>query len=72
VRDDNTVVIGGLIQTQKAKNDTKIPILGDIPLLGKLFTGTFRFNQRKELDIFVTPHIVREGAERPLPEISVH
>ncbi len=72
VRDGNTVVIGGLIQTQKAKNDTKIPILGDIPLLGKLFTGTFRYNQRKELVIFVTPHIVREGAERPLPEISVH
>jgi MSHA biogenesis protein MshL len=72
VRDGNTVVLGGLIQTQKAKNDTKIPILGDIPLVGKLFTGTFRFNQKVELVIFVTPRIVREGAERPLPAIPVY
>ena len=61
VRDGTTVVLGGLIQTQKAKNDTKIPVLGDIPILGRLFTGTFRFNQKKELVIFVTPHIVRES-----------
>jgi type II secretory pathway component GspD/PulD (secretin) len=72
VRDGNTVVLGGLIQTQKAKNDTKVPVLGDIPLIGKLFTGTFRFNQKKELVIFVTPHIIREGGERPLPSVSVY
>jgi MSHA biogenesis protein MshL len=70
VRDGTTVVLGGLIQTQKAKNETKIPVLGDIPLLGKLFTGTFRFNQKTELVMFVTPHIVREASERPLPVIS--
>jgi MSHA type pilus biogenesis protein MshL len=61
VRDGTTVVIGGLIQTQTARNDTKIPLLGDIPYLGKLFTGTFRFKQKKELVIFVTPHIVQDG-----------
>lgn len=72
VRDGSTVVIGGLIQTQKAKNDTKVPVLGDIPLLGKLFTGTFRFDQRVELVIFVTPHIIREGAEPPLPQTPVY
>jgi MSHA type pilus biogenesis protein MshL len=70
VRDGTTVVLGGLIQTQKARNENKVPVLGDIPLLGKLFTGTFRFNQKKELVIFVTPHIIRETAERPLPPIS--
>jgi MSHA type pilus biogenesis protein MshL len=69
LRDGTTVVLGGLIQTQKAKNETKIPLLGDIPLLGKLFTGTFRFNQKKELVIFVTPHIVRD-VERPLPAVT--
>jgi MSHA type pilus biogenesis protein MshL len=61
VRDGTTVVMGGLIQTTKARNDTKVPLLGDIPLLGKLFTGTFRYNQKKELVIFVTPHIIRDG-----------
>jgi type II secretory pathway component GspD/PulD (secretin) len=55
VRDGTTIVMGGLIQTQDAKNDKKVPLLGDIPWLGKLFTGTFRFNQKKELVIFVTP-----------------
>jgi len=72
VKDGTTVVIGGLIQTQKAKNETKVPFLGDIPLLGKLFTGTFRFDQKVELVIFVTPHIIREGNERPLPETPVY
>ena len=60
VRDGSTVVMGGLIQTQVAKNLTKIPLLGDIPLLGKLFTGTFDSKSKQELVIFVTPHIVRD------------
>jgi MSHA type pilus biogenesis protein MshL len=59
VRDGTTVVLGGLIQTEKAKSQKKIPLLGNIPLLGKLFTGTLRFNQKKELVIFVTPRIVQ-------------
>lgn len=58
VRGGTTVVLGGLIQTEKAKSDKKIPFLGDIPWVGKLFTGTLRFNQKKELVIFVTPRIV--------------
>ncbi|MGH7972458.1 MAG: pilus (MSHA type) biogenesis protein MshL, partial [Limisphaerales bacterium] len=69
MHDNTTVVLGGLIQSQQAKNDTKVPILGDIPLLGKLFTGTFRFTQRRELVIFVTPHIIRDGMERPIPVV---
>ena len=72
VRDGTTVVLGGLIQTQKARNATKVPLLGDIPWLGKLFTGTLKANQKKELVIFVTPTIIREGAERPLPTVPAH
>jgi type II secretion system protein D len=56
--DGQTVIIGGLIQTKKAKNDTKIPLLGDIPLLGALFTHTQRADTKSELLIFLTPHIV--------------
>jgi type II secretory pathway component GspD/PulD (secretin) len=63
VRDGTTVVLGGLIQTLRARNDNKIPVLGDIPLLGKLFTGTFRAKQKRELVIFVTPHIIRNNEE---------
>jgi MSHA type pilus biogenesis protein MshL len=70
VRDGTTVVMGGLIQTQVAKNLTKIPLLGDIPLLGKLFTGTFDSKLKQELVIFVTPHIVRdfEGSAKVPPD----
>ncbi len=60
VRDGNTVILGGLIQTEDTKNEKKVPLLGDIPLLGKLFTGTFNYKQKKELVIFVTPHIIRD------------
>jgi MSHA type pilus biogenesis protein MshL len=69
VFDGTTVVMGGLIQTTVAKNQTKVPLLGDIPLLGKLFTGTFSFKEKKELIIFVTPHVIKDGAEPPLPKV---
>ena len=61
VRDSTTVVLGGLIQTQKANAQKKVPLLGDIPWFGKLFTGTYRASEKKELVIFVTPHIVRDN-----------
>jgi len=67
VHDGDTIVIGGLIQDEISKNETKIPLLGDIPGLGKLFTGTYRSKKRKELVMFITPHIVREGQEPALP-----
>lgn len=56
--DGETVVIGGLMENDKAGVDTKIPILGDIPLLGNLFKRTQRDHLKKELIIFLTPHII--------------
>jgi type II secretory pathway component GspD/PulD (secretin) len=67
VRDGNTVVIGGLIQTEKAKNLKKIPVLGDIPYVGKLFTGTFDSKSKKELVMFVTPNIIHENEGKAPP-----
>lgn len=60
VRDGTTIVMGGLIQTENDKNERKIPLLGDIPYLGKLFTGTFTYKRKTELVILVTPHIVAD------------
>ncbi|MHB1308633.1 MAG: type II secretion system protein GspD [Limisphaerales bacterium] len=59
VRDGTTIVLGGLIHNESAKMERKIPLLGDIPLMGKLFTGKYTAKQKKELVIFVTPTIVR-------------
>jgi len=58
--DAEPVVIGGLIGSDKNSSDQKIPLLGDIPLLGKLFTYSSKSDQKTELLIFLTPHIVRE------------
>jgi len=56
--DGQTVVIGGLMQHQKTMSENKVPLLGDIPLLGNLFKSKSRGDVRTELIIFLTPHIV--------------
>jgi len=61
--DGQTVIIGGLMQNQKTQSDSKIPLLGDIPLLGNLFKRRAKGNTKTELLIFLTPHIVKEPSE---------
>lgn len=61
--DGQTVVIGGLMQTTKTETVTKIPLLGDIPLLGNLFRRTQKNDAKTELIIFLTPHIVAAPTE---------
>jgi general secretion pathway protein D len=57
--DGQTVVIGGLMQNERASADNKIPVLGDIPVLGNLFKRRTRSNDKTELLIFLTPHVVQ-------------
>ncbi|MFC1520802.1 AMIN domain-containing protein [Elusimicrobiota bacterium] len=57
-KDGDTAVLGGLISDRKNKVKTKVPILGDIPLIGWLFKRTGEDSSRNELLIFVTPTIV--------------
>lgn len=61
--DGQTVVIGGLMQTIKEQVDTKIPLLGDVPLIGNLFKRRQKSEVQKELVIFLTPHIVEAPGE---------
>ena len=53
-----TVVIGGLIDNNKTESIKKVPLLGDIPLLGTLFRHKVKNNERTELLIFLTPYII--------------
>ncbi len=53
------IVIGGLIQNTTSKTIRKVPVLADIPWLGKLFQGRSEVKEKKELVIFLTPHIVQ-------------
>jgi general secretion pathway protein D len=63
VPDGQTVAIGGLMQNQKVSSEQKVPLLGDIPLLGMLFKHKTTDNAKKELLIFLTPHIVNRPTE---------
>jgi general secretion pathway protein D len=68
--DGQPVVIGGLISNDKASSESKIPLLGDIPLLGQLFKFTSKANTKNELLIFLTPHIIQMPSE--LAAMSAH
>lgn len=57
-----TVVIGGLMETQRIDSIRKVPILGDIPYLGMAFRRTVKSDVKKELMIFLTPYIVNDAA----------
>lgn len=58
VKDGEMIIIGGLIQEESSDTQRKVPILGDIPLLGRLFTGTYTVKSKSELVIFISPKIV--------------
>src|SRR6266404_2595402 len=61
VNDGQTVVLGGILSTTQREDDSKVPYLGDIPVLGHLFKSTIHKDDKDELMIFITPKIVREG-----------
>ncbi len=64
LRDGETVIIGGLIQDNERKSRLKIPILGDIPILGKLFASANDGTVKTDILMSITPNIVR-GMELP-------
>ena len=59
VANGETVVLGGIFQSEVATQTTKTPFLGDIPYLGRLFKRTEHINERSELLIFITPKIIK-------------
>ena len=63
VKDQQTVVIGGLMRNRIAHQETKIPVLGDIPLLGVLFRQTQNTMQKSNLLLVLTPYIIREQSD---------
>jgi type IV pilus assembly protein PilQ len=63
VNDGQTVVLGGILETEKRESVNKVPFLGDIPGLGVFFRSKTKTDNKDELLIFVTPKILREGAD---------
>ena len=62
VADGQTVVLGGIYETERRETVNKVPWLGDIPFIGALFRSTQRIDNKAELLIFVTPRILEEGS----------
>jgi len=58
IKDNETVVIGGLIREEDIKSAAQVPLLGDIPIIGQLFKRKYDSKERSELLVFITPHIV--------------
>jgi type IV pilus assembly protein PilQ len=76
LRDGQTLILSGIIQDQDRTSVSKIPILGDIPLLGSLFRRTNRTNQRNEVIVLLTPQIMDDSEKssygynyNPSPEV---
>ncbi|QGU85993.1 DNA uptake porin HofQ [Erwinia sorbitola] len=59
LKDGQTLALGGIFQQQRATGRTKVPVLGDMPLLGGLFRHDIREQKRRELVIFITPRLIR-------------
>jgi type IV pilus assembly protein PilQ len=62
VNDGETVVLGGIFETETRETISKVPLLGDIPGVGRLFKSTSNLSNKAELLIFVTPKVLREGS----------
>jgi type IV pilus assembly protein PilQ len=63
IKDGQTLILSGIIQDQERVAVTKVPILGDIPLLGSLFRNTDKSNERAEVIVLLTPEIIDEQAD---------
>nr|WP_263012144.1 type IV pilus secretin family protein [Laspinema sp. D2d] len=61
IRDGQTLIISGIIQDQDRTTVSKVPILGDLPLIGSLFRSTNRTNERAEVIVLLTPQILDDS-----------
>lgn len=66
VRDQQTIVIGGLMQTRDETIVTKVPLLGDVPVLGHLFKYTSKSKKKMNLLILLTPYIIKDNLDLEL------
>jgi type IV pilus assembly protein PilQ len=64
LRDGQTLILSGIIQESDRTTVTKVPILGDIPILGALFRSTTKDNQRREVIVLLTPQILNDGVNQ--------
>ncbi|HEY8069139.1 MAG TPA: secretin N-terminal domain-containing protein [Burkholderiales bacterium] len=69
MHDGETQILGGLIDDEDRRSANRVPGLGDLPILGRLFSSTNQNNTKSEVTLLITPHIVR-GLTRPDAHIT--
>lgn len=70
VKDGQTIVIGGLIQDVATNSETKVPVLGDLPVVGSLFRSNNQNVHQTELVMYITPHVLRKEEENVKKEME--
>ena len=60
VENGGTVAIGGVFEMEETNTENKIPVLGDVPVLGNLFKSQTKESEKRELLIFVTPKVITD------------
>lgn len=60
VADGDTIVLGGIFEQTKSTSESKVPLLGDLPVVGRLFRSSVDIDDRSELLIFITPRILAD------------
>jgi len=63
IADGHTVILGGLMRDGITRTASRVPLLGDLPIIGSLFRSTISKREKSELLVFLTPHVVRTPAE---------
>ncbi|SFV60159.1 General secretion pathway protein D / Type II secretion outermembrane pore forming protein (PulD) [hydrothermal vent metagenome] len=63
VNHGETIILGGLIKTSTGKSSTRVPILGDIPILGRLFTSQGEAKNKINVVIYLTPYIIKKSSD---------
>ncbi|MCP4455347.1 MAG: type II and III secretion system protein, partial [Planctomycetes bacterium] len=72
VFEGETLAIGGLRQQEMSETEVRVPLLGSLPLIGRLFRKTEKETRSTVLTLFITPHIMREGgATPPWPQVDL-
>ncbi len=62
--------MGGLISSKRGKKVSKVPLLGDLPLLDNLFKRELEINTVEELVLIITPHIIRKDSDISLEDLG--
>ena len=70
IKNGSTIMIGGLIFDEEIEVENKVPFLGDIPLLGRLFKNIQVDKSKNELILLITPHIIGEEQKEPVPTLE--